>query len=97
MAMTLRGILAARPSLWHLEAPLRNLKVPILLMIGDEDAPCIEPNIFLKSVLPDAALCVLPRTSHLLNLEEPALLNDIIFTFLNAVERGRWKAWSGRI
>jgi 3-oxoadipate enol-lactonase len=48
-------------------------------------------------VLPDAALCVLPRTSHLLNLEEPALLNDIIFTFLNAVERGRWKAWSGRI
>jgi pimeloyl-ACP methyl ester carboxylesterase len=96
MAMTLRGILAARPSLWHLEAPLRNLKVPILLMIGDEDAPCIEPNIFLKSVLPDAALCVLPRTSHLLNLEEPALLNDIIFTFLNAVERGRWKTWNGR-
>jgi 3-oxoadipate enol-lactonase len=47
-------------------------------------------------VLPDAALCVLPRTSHLLNLEEPALLNDIIFTFLNAVERGRWKTWNGR-
>jgi pimeloyl-ACP methyl ester carboxylesterase len=65
-------------------------------MIGDEDAPCIEPNIFLKSVLPDAALCVLPRTGHLLNLEEPALFNSIIFTFLNAVERGQWKAWSGR-
>jgi pimeloyl-ACP methyl ester carboxylesterase len=96
MAMTLRGILATRPSLWHLAEPLRNLKVPILLMIGDEDAPCIEPNIFLKSVLPDAALCVLPRTGHLLNLEEPALFNSIIFTFLNAVERGQWKAWSGR-
>jgi pimeloyl-ACP methyl ester carboxylesterase len=96
MAMTLRGILAARPSLWHLVEPLRNLKMPILLMIGDEDAPCIEPNIFLKSVLPDAALCVLPRTGHLLNLEEPALFNGIIFTFLNAAERGQWKAWSGR-
>jgi pimeloyl-ACP methyl ester carboxylesterase len=69
--------------------------VPILLIVGDEDAPCIEPNIFLKSVLPDAALCVLPRTSHLLNLEEPALLNGIIFTFLNAVDRRRWKVGAG--
>jgi pimeloyl-ACP methyl ester carboxylesterase len=95
MAMTLRGILATRPSLWNLEERLRSLKTPILLAIGDEDAPVIEPNMFLKSVLPDAALCVLPRTSHLLNLEEPALFNNIVFTFLNAVERGRWKAWSG--
>ncbi len=93
-AMTLRGVLATRPSLWHL-AGLPQLKIPVLLVIGDEDQPCIEPNIYLKATLPDAALCILPRTSHLLNLEEPVLFNSILFSFLAAVEHGRWRTWRG--
>jgi pimeloyl-ACP methyl ester carboxylesterase len=92
MAMTLRGVLATRPSLWRLSG-LQQLRVPTLLVIGDEDQPCIEPSIYLKSKLPDAALCVLPRTRHLLNLEEPALFNEILFSFLTAVEHGRWSSW----
>ncbi len=95
MAMTLRGVLATRPSLWHLADALRGLDRPILLVVGDEDAPCLEPNLFLKSILPDAALCVMPRTGHLLNLEEPLLFNAIILSFLAAVERGRWSEWKG--
>ncbi len=93
MAMTLRGVLAKRPSLWHLTDALRRLDLPILLVIGDEDTPCLEPNIFLKATLPDAALCVMPRAGHLLNLEEPALFNEIVFRFLAAVERGLWSKW----
>jgi len=93
MAMTLRGILAARPSLWHVTDALRALTKPALLIIGDEDAPCIEPNLFLKNALPDAALCVLPRCGHLVNLEDPALFNNVVFGFLLAVERGAWAAW----
>ncbi len=54
------------------------MRVPTLLVTGDEDTPCLEPNLFLKRTLPDAALCVLPRTGHLLNLEEPALFNSIV-------------------
>jgi pimeloyl-ACP methyl ester carboxylesterase len=96
MAMTLRGVLATRPSLWHLADRLRQLNVPVLLVIGDEDQPCIEPNIFLKSTMPDAALCVLPRAGHLLNLEEPVLFNSVVFTFLTAVEHGRWPGWRER-
>jgi len=97
MAMTLRGVLAERPSLWHLADRLRGLDVPTLLMTGDEDTRCLEPNLFLKATLPDAALCVLPRAGHLLNLEEPALFNAIVFGFLAAVERGRWSNWRGNI
>jgi pimeloyl-ACP methyl ester carboxylesterase len=93
MAMTLRGVLAKRPSLWHLADALRGLDLPILLLIGDEDAPCLEPNMFLKAALPDAALCIMPRAGHLLNLEEPAFFNEIVFRFLTAVERGRWSKW----
>jgi pimeloyl-ACP methyl ester carboxylesterase len=96
MAMTLRGVLATRPSLWHIEDRLRRLSVPMLLVTGDEDVPCLEPNLFLKRTLPDAALCVMPRTGHLLNLEEPALFNAIVLRFLMAVERGRWGEWRGR-
>ena len=95
MAMTLRGVLATRPSLWHLADALRALDRPTLLVVGDEDSPCLEPNLFLKSTLPDAALCVMPRTGHLINLEEPALFNAIVFSFLAAVEHGRWSKWKG--
>ena len=95
MAMTLRGVLATRPSLWHLADALRALDRPTLLVVGDEDSPCLEPNLFLKGTLPDAALCVMPRTGHLINLEEPALFNAVVFSFLAAVEHGRWSKWKG--
>lgn len=96
MAMTLRGVLATRPSLWHLADRLRGLDRPVLLVAGDEDTPCLEPSLFLKATLPDAAFCVMPRTGHLINLEEPSLFNTILFSFLVAVEHGRWSEWNGR-
>ena len=96
MAMTLRGVLATRPSLWHLADRLRGLDRPTLLVAGDEDTPCLEPGLFLKATLPDAAFCVMPRTGHLINLEEPSLFNTILFSFLVAVEHGRWSEWKGR-
>jgi pimeloyl-ACP methyl ester carboxylesterase len=95
MAMTLRGVLATRPSLWHLADALRAMKVPVLLITGDEDTPCIEPNLFLKATLPDAGLCVMPRAGHLMNLEEPALFNTIVFAFLAAVDSGNWSRLKG--
>ena len=95
MAMTLRGVLATRPSLWHLADRLRGLDRPVLLVAGDEDTPCLEPSLFLKATLPDAAFCVMPRTGHLINLEEPSLFNTILFSFLVAVEHGRWSQWKG--
>jgi pimeloyl-ACP methyl ester carboxylesterase len=95
MAMTLRGVLAARPSLWHLADALRALKVPVLLITGDEDTPCIEPNLFLKETLPDAALCVMPRAGHLMNLEDSALFNTIVYASLTAVDRGDWSRLKG--
>ena len=67
-----------------------------LLVAGDDDTPCLEPSLFLKATLPDAALCVLPRAGHLVNLEEPALFNAIVCGFLAAVEHGRWSQWKGR-
>ncbi len=72
------------------EDELRHMRVPTLLAVGDEDGPCIAPNIFLKSVLPCAGLWMAPRTGHAINLEEPAAFNREVTSFFSTVERGRW-------
>lgn len=91
-ALTLRGVQKTRPSVWDLEADLRRMTVPTLIVTGDEDEPCLEPNLFLKRVIPTAGLWVAPKTGHTINLEEPDLFNRTILDFFGAVEAGRWGA-----
>jgi pimeloyl-ACP methyl ester carboxylesterase len=89
-AYTLRGVQAGRPSLYDLEDELRALETPILLMIGDEDEPCIDTNVFLKRTLPGAGLVTFPKAGHLINLEDPSTFNAAIESFHAAVAAGHW-------
>jgi pimeloyl-ACP methyl ester carboxylesterase len=89
------GVLHGRPSIFSLEGGLRALDVPALIVIGDEDEPCIEPAIFMKRHIPSAGLVVLPQSGHAVNLEEPALFNAAVLEFLRLVEAGRWARRSG--
>jgi pimeloyl-ACP methyl ester carboxylesterase len=90
-AMTMRNYQARRPSLWDSEAELAKMKLPVLLVVGDEDDPCVEANIFLKKTIPGAGLWMFPRTGHLVNLEDPATFNRVVQDFFGTVERGRWR------
>ncbi|MBX6745421.1 MAG: alpha/beta hydrolase [Acetobacteraceae bacterium] len=89
-AMTMKRYQGARDSIFDWEADLRKMTVPTLLAVGDEDWPCIETNIFLKKVLPNAGLWMQPRTGHAINLEEPMAFNRAVQDFFSTVERGRW-------
>jgi len=89
-ALTMRGVQARRPSLYDLEAEFRAMPVPTLIVVGDEDDHCLQPGIFLKKTIPAAGLAVLPKTGHTLNLEEPALFNQLLAEFLAMVESGKW-------
>lgn len=89
-ALTLRGVQKTRPSLYDLIPMMRGLTVPTLIMSGDEDDPCLEASLMMKRTIPSAALTVLPRTGHALNLEEPAAFNLILGDFFHQVEAGRW-------
>lgn len=89
-AGTLRGYLKTRPSLYDLEDRLRALTVPTLVVTGDEDEACLEPNLFLKRAIPSAGLCVMPQSGHTVNLEDPDAFNRVVDDFLMAVENGRW-------
>ncbi|MCW8085455.1 alpha/beta fold hydrolase [Sabulicella glaciei] len=79
-----------RDPVYAWEEELRRMKVPTLLAVGDEDWPCIEPNVFLKRVIPHCGLWMHPRTGHAINLEEPAAFNRAVQDFFSTVERGRW-------
>ena len=62
----------------------------MLVVIGDEDYPCVEPATFMKRTIPGAGLSVFPQSGHTINLEEPDLFNRTVSDFLTAVEGGRW-------
>jgi pimeloyl-ACP methyl ester carboxylesterase len=87
-ALTMRGVQAARPSLYRLD--LAQVRVPMLVMAGDEDEGCLEPALMLKRAIRTAGLAILPRTGHTLNLEEPDVFNRTVDGFLAAAARGAW-------
>jgi len=88
-ARTLVGYQARRPSLQDYEKEFAGLQIPVLLIAGDEDEPCLETTLWLKRTLPNAGLWICPNSGHAINLEEPAAFNRTVGDFLSAVERGR--------
>ena len=89
-ANTQLGIQRERPSIFDLEDRMRKLTVPTLIVTGDEDWPCLIPNVFMKQVIPSAALLVVPNSGHTINIEEPAIFNAALADFLAQVDSGRW-------
>jgi pimeloyl-ACP methyl ester carboxylesterase len=69
---------------------MARMTVPTLIMSGDEEEPCLEVNLLMKRTIPTAALAILPRSGHAINLEEPALFNQLLESFFHQVEAGRW-------
>ena len=90
-ANTMRGVQRRRPSLYDLEDKMHALKVPTLVINGDEDDPCLDAGLYMKRNIVSSALVLLPRTGHLCNLEEPILYNQICGDFMQRVESGRWE------
>ncbi|MGC3983792.1 MAG: alpha/beta hydrolase [Pseudorhodoferax sp.] len=89
-ARTMQGVQARRPSIYDLEAELRQMQVPTLVVVGDEDDHCLQPGLFLKRTVPASGLLVLPKTGHTLNIDEPGLFNQFVADFLATVEQDKW-------
>jgi pimeloyl-ACP methyl ester carboxylesterase len=89
-ALTMQGVQMKRPSVFDLGDRMEALRVPTLVVTGDEDEPCLEPALFMKRKIASAGLVVLPRAGHTINLEEPEAFNRAVLDFLTAVDAGRW-------
>jgi pimeloyl-ACP methyl ester carboxylesterase len=90
-ARTLLGYQARRPALQDYANEFLRLRIPVLLMAGDQDEPCLETTLWLKKTLPNAGLWICPDSGHAINLEEPATFNRTVEDFLSALQCGRWR------
>jgi pimeloyl-ACP methyl ester carboxylesterase len=84
-ANTQLGVQGRRPPLYAHEKRIEALRLPVLVVVGDEDEPCRKPSDFLKRVLPGARLHVFPQTGHCVNLENPAEFNRLCLGFIESV------------
>ena len=91
-ALTMRGVQKQRPSLYDLENDLQKVKIPTLIISGDEDDWCLEPSLYLKRTIPASGLWIVPKTGHTINLEEPMAFNMQLSEFFTMVEAKRWPA-----
>jgi len=89
-ANTLLGTQVRRPSLYDLIAEMARIDVPTLVLAGDEEEPCLEVCLLMKRAIRTAGLAILPKSGHAINLEEPALFNQLVGDFFHQVEAGRW-------
>ena len=89
-AQTMFNLQLKRLTLWEMEAALKHFAVPLLIIVGDEDEPCIDGSIFLKRTVPTAGLLVIPRPGHNVPAEEPAAFNAALADLFAASEAGRW-------
>ena len=69
---------------------MKALRVPTLILTGDEDDPCLEPSLMMKRAIATSALAVMPAAGHTINIEDPEEFNRLVFNFLSAVEIGAW-------
>ena len=95
-ANTMEGYQGRRPCLYDLTDRMAAIDVPLLVVSGDEDEPCLEPSLLIKRVVPKAGLSIVPRTGHAVNLEEPVVFNALLDEFLHQVAAGRWAARDAR-
>lgn len=91
-ANTFIGVQGERPSLYDLQEEMAKLTVPTYIMTGDEDEPCLDPNLMMKRTIPTSWLAVMPSAGHAINLEDPDLFNSLIQAFFVSVDTGNFNA-----
>lgn len=89
-ANTMENYQGKRPSLYTLKKEMAGITAPLLVVAGDEDDATLEPSILMKRTIASCGLLVLPKSGHVLNIEEAELFNRVIEDFFHTVEAGRW-------
>ncbi len=66
---------------------LKQIKVPVLVVVGDHDAINLDHTISLFASLPHSQLLIVPGASHMVPIEQPDLLNSEMTKFLSTPYR----------
>ena len=65
---------------------LGQLTMPVLVAVGDRDVPCfLDMSQALADGIPHARLKVVAEAGHMINMEQPAAVSDLLLSFLDEV------------
>ena len=85
MARTCRNYQGLRPSLDDFGEDFARLEVPVALIVGEHDAPCLQATAWLAGAIPGARHIIVPAAGHAPNLEDPAGFNGVLEGFLESL------------
>ncbi len=80
LAHAARGMLAQRDS--RLIDSLPDIRVPTLVIVGDQDTPFLAPSEYMAKKIPGARLEVIAGAGHSSNLDQPEAFNRVLGDFL---------------
>ncbi len=83
MARVCRNYQGRRPSLFDFTGAFAAMRTPVLVILGEEDGPCVETSRFLAAAIPGAKLQLFPGTGHAPNLEAPEAFNTALLRFVD--------------
>ena len=81
LAHAARGMLAQEGS--HVIDGLAGIRVPTLIIVGDQDQPFFAPSEYMAKKIPGARLEVIPGAGHSSNLDQPEAFNRVLRDFLD--------------
>ena len=80
LAHAARGMLAQEGS--QVIDGLGGIRVPTLVIVGDQDQPFVAPSEYMAKKIPGARLEVIPGAGHSSNLDQPETFNRVLREFL---------------
>ncbi|XOV81699.1 MAG: alpha/beta fold hydrolase [bacterium] len=66
----------------HVMASLPTIDVPVLVIVGENDTPFVQPSQYMAGKIPGAELVTLPDAGHVANIDSPELFNKSVVGFL---------------
>ncbi|MFI8685909.1 alpha/beta fold hydrolase [Rossellomorea sp. NPDC077527] len=63
---------------------IKSIRVPMLILNGSNEMHEVEAAAYMKKLNNDIRVGLVPDTGHTVNIEEPAIYNKILTTFLEA-------------
>jgi pimeloyl-ACP methyl ester carboxylesterase len=83
LARSARGMLAQRDA--QVMTSLPNIKVPTLIIVGEEDTAFLAPADYMAAKIPNARKIVIPNAGHASNLDQPQMFNQAVEGFLESL------------
>ena len=80
LAHAARGMLAQEGS--HVIDGITRVRVPTLIIVGDQDQPFLAPSEYMAKKIPGARLEVIAGAGHSSNLDQPEAFNRVLSDFL---------------